>query len=225
MKLSAMALLLATIISFSAHADDKMKMNFKDEDITKVIEQYSKAAGKKFIIDSTVRGKVTILNPTEVSLEEAYNQISTALALNGFAILKQDDNFVIRNARSAQRDNVEVVNEVPTMKPERMVTWVIALKNVSADDVQSQIRILTSSYGEIVASSKTNQLIITDWTPNLQRVAEIVKKLDVVVDPATLKIVTQAKKERMERMARKDQGPKDMKAPHMMPPKEEKETN
>lgn len=218
MKLSAKALLLATMISFSftAHADDKMKMNFVNEDLTKIIEQYSKASGKKFIVDSTVRGKITLLNPAEVTLEEAYNQLSAALAINGFAIIKQDDNSIIRNARSAQRDNIEVVTELPTMQPERMITWVITLKNVSASEIVQQIRLLTSSYGEITSSEKTNQLIISDWSTNMQRVAAIIKKLDIIPDPAMTKIVAQAKKDRMERIAKKESDPKNM-PPHFAP--------
>ncbi|MFN7729909.1 MAG: hypothetical protein ACK5P7_12195 [Bdellovibrio sp.] len=60
-------------------------MNFVNEDITKVIEVYSKAANQKFIIDPSVRGKVTLLNPEDIDLTEAFNQISGALMLNGFS--------------------------------------------------------------------------------------------------------------------------------------------
>lgn len=212
-------LFTALLISFSlAHADDKMKFNFVNEELTKIIEQYSKASGQKFIIDPVVRGKITFLNPTDVTLEEAYNQLSTGLALNGYAIVKQGDNFIIRNARSAQRDNLEVVSTLPSIKPERMATYVIAIKNVSASEVISQIRMLSSSYGEISALENTNQIIITDWTPNLNRVNEIIKKIDVPMDKSILKIVTEAKKERKERMALRAKESKDPKdVPHFKP--------
>ena len=44
----------------------------------------------------------------------------------------------------------------------------------------------------------SNQLIITDWSSNLQRVAEIIKNVDKPVDPATAKIVSAYKKEAKE---------------------------
>ena len=224
-KVFASALFIA--ISVTAQAQEKIKMNFPNEEIGSIIGLYSKASGKKFIVDSTVRGRISLFNPTDVTLEEAYNQLSVTLALNGFAIVKQGDNYIVRNARSAQRDLHEVSNDLPAMLPERMVTWIFTVKNLPAHDVMSQLRMLTSSYGEMSALEKTNQIVISDWSTNLQRVADVMKKVDVPTDPSVLKIVTQAKKDRMERMARKDKEPKDMKTPHMTlpPPSDEKETN
>lgn len=222
MKLIAAALLTISF-SITALAQEKIKLNFPNEDITKIIEVYSKASGKKFIVDSTVRGKITLLNQADVSLEEAYNQLSTALALNGFAIIKQGDTLVVRNARSAQRDLLEVTNDLPAMTPERMVTWIFTVKNMPAHELYTNLRILTSSYGEMSVLEKTNQIIITDWSTNLQRVAEVMKKVDLPIDPSILKMVTQAKKDRMERTAKKDKESKEI-APHLLPASE-KETN
>lgn len=224
-KVFAAALFIA--ISVTAQAQEKIKMNFPNEEIGSIIGLYSKASGKKFIVDSTVRGRITLLNPADVTLDEAYNQLSAALALNGFAIIKQGDNLIVRNARSAQRDLIEVTTELPTMLPERMVTWIFTVKNLPAHDVMSQLRMLTSMYGEMSAIEKTNQIVISDWSVNLQRVAEIMKKVDVPTNPSILKIVTQAKKDRMERMAAKGKEPKEMKMHPMSPPPptDEKQTN
>jgi len=233
MKLSALVTSLLIAFSFIARAEEAMKMNFPNDDLSKVIEYYSKTTGQKFVVDSTVRGKVSLLNPTDVSREEAFNQLSTALALNGFALIKQGDTYIVRNARSAQRDNVEVVTELPKENPTRMVTWVINIKNIPAADIVHQLRMLTSSYGEVGASEKTNQIVITDWSTNLQRVAEILKKVDVKPDSSTAKIVAEAKKDRLEKMARAPKEPHEMKEmktpPHMKPStpmvEEPKETN
>ncbi len=188
-------LALTLLFSIVGHTEEKMKMNFKNEEITNIIEHYSKASGQKFIIDSTVRGKITIFNSSEVSLEEAFNQMSEALALNGFAIVKNDDVMTVRNARSAQRDNIETFTSLPKAKPQRMATWIISMKHTSALEIQQQLRLLTSSYGEMSPYEKNNQIIITDFTSNLQRIGEIIKNVDVPQDPSISKIVAQARKE------------------------------
>lgn len=172
-------------------AADKIKMNFVNEELPVIIEQYSKESGTKFVIDSTVRGKITLLNSEKITLDEAYNQLSEALAINGFAIIKKDDYSVIRNARSAQRDGVEVyVNEVPGLRPQRMATWIVTLKYAIAKDVLQNIgRMVTSSYGELVINSDKNQLIITDFTSSLNKVAKMIQEIDkpaAVVKPAVL---------------------------------------
>lgn len=189
---------LICIQALSVWADEKINFNYKDAELTKIIEDYSKANGANFIVDSTVRGRVTILNPEAVSQECAYNDLSTALAVNGFAIVHQKDANVVRNARSVQRDLIEVSSEVPTIDPVRMYTWVYTPHYVAAMDVMKDIRILTSSYGEMTSSS-TNQIIITDWTTNINRVSEVLKQVDKPVSAATKKLMADARKERESR--------------------------
>lgn len=205
-------LLIAAIIfaGMASIAQEKTNFYFVNEEVSKVIEIYSKISGQKFIVDSTVRGKISILNPKEVTAEDAFNQLSEALSIQGFAIIKNGDVYTVRNARSAQRDNVEVTTAVPTAKPQRMVTWIVPLKHVAAHIVQRDIRMLTSSYGEMSVNETGNQIIITDWSSNLQRVSEVIKNIDKPVDAATAKIVAAAKKERKEhveiKIKKKDNG-------------------
>lgn len=182
------------ILATAAQAEDKMKFNVISEDLPKVIETYSKVSGQKFIVDSTVRGKITLLNPAEITVTEAFEQLSLALALNGFAISKHGDVMVIRNARSAQRDYMEVGTEKPSLKPERMYTWIYALKNISARELMYSMRMWTSSYGEVTVNDGANQIIITDFTSSLNRVADVLKELDKKVDPAIEKLALMSKK-------------------------------
>jgi general secretion pathway protein D len=199
--MKALLIVAVFVATGNLYAQDKIKFNFNNEDITKVIDVYAKSAGQKIILDSTVRGRITILNPADISADEAFNQLSEALAVNGFAVIKNGDVYTVKNARSAQRDNVQVSTEIPAPKPQRMVTWIASLKHVSADDIQKDLRLFTSSYGEMSANTNTNQLLITDWASNIQRIAEILKNVDKPIDAGTAKIVANAKKERKEWMA------------------------
>lgn len=197
------AVLLLTLTSLTTFAEEKIKFNANNEEITTVIKNYSVASGQKFILDATVRGKISIFNQGDITLEDAFNQLSAALATNGFAISKQGDLYVIKSARSTQRDYIDVSSTVPSMNPVRMHTWVVNLKNIAASDVLREVRMLTSSFGEMSTHEKNNQLIITDWTTNLNRIAEILKQIDKPADPAVAKIVATAKKERSVRLERK----------------------
>lgn len=204
---------LVTVVIFwgvFSMAQEKTNFYFANEEITKVIDIYSKISGQKFIVDSTVRGKTNILNPNQITVEDAFNQLSEALAIQGFAIIKNGDVYTVKNARSAQRDNVQVTTETPAPKPQRMVTWIIPLKHISAQAINKDIRMLTSSYGEMSVNETGNQIIITDWSSNLQRVSEVIKNIDKPVDAATAKIVAAAKKNRREhleiKLKKKDAG-------------------
>jgi general secretion pathway protein D len=195
-------LAIALLWTSSVMAEEKIRMNFINEELTKVIETYSKASKTKFILDPAVRGKITLLNPEPVTLEEAFNQISTGLALNGFAISTQGDTYVICTARNIQRNLTQVSTELPPLKPEKMFTWIVNFKNISATDVNRDLRILPSKDGELSVYEPKNQMIITDYVSNLHRISAILKELDKPNDPATQKIVDGARKERQERQDR-----------------------
>ncbi len=202
-----MKLLLASVLLFTlsiVQADDKFKMAFNNEDLTKVIEIYAKATGQKFVVDPSVRGKITIFVSESVAKDEAFNLLSSALATNGYAISQQGDTMIIKAARSIQRDLIEVSTEKPTPKPERMYTWIYNAKNVSAENIMRELRMLTSKDGEMSASLSSNQIIISDWVSNILRVSEILKVVDQVVEPATAKLVQAAKKEEKNRKEKSD---------------------
>lgn len=75
--------------------------------------------------------------------------------------------------------------------------------------VVRDLRILVSSNGEITSNENTNQLLLTDWTSNINRVAEILKEIDKTPDPAITKLVEASKKNReahiREQAAKKDE--------------------
>lgn len=197
MKMFALSLCFVSFLALPSLAgpDGKMKMYFNNEEIVKIIEKYSKASGQKFVVDPGVRGRVSIFIQEEVTLEEAFNQLSSALAINGFAISKQGDTMVVKAGRNVQRDLIEVSTNKPTLKPERMYTWIYTFKNISAESVNRDLRILPSKDGEMNVNRATNQIIFSDWTSNLNCIAEVLKEVDKKPDPETAKLIETAKKE------------------------------
>jgi type II secretory pathway component GspD/PulD (secretin) len=189
------------ILAFSsvAVASKTMNMNFRNEELTKIIDNYSKATGQKFIVDPSVRGKVSIFVQEPVSLEEAFNKLSSALALQGFAISKQGDTMIIKSARSMTRDLIEVGTSAPNHYPERLYTWIYTPQHLPAEAVVNELRVLSSRDGEISVYQRTNQLVISDWTSNHQRIAAILKEIDKPVDPKLEKVIDAGKKLRQER--------------------------
>ncbi len=207
---SMIALALVSLMSFAAQAEKKISFNYMSKDLGELIEVYSKASGQKFVVDSTVRGKVSVLNNEEITLTEAFNQLSSALAVNGFTYVKAGDVMVVRNARAAQRDGIEVfTNTLPNAQPTRMVMWIVDLKHINAASVQQNIgRMMTSSYGEVQAVNDKNQIIVSDWSTAIPRVAEMIKNLDVKSTPQMLKFAAENKAWAKEFAKKKEQSEK-----------------
>lgn len=188
--------LVALLACSGASAAEKIKMNFNNEELTKVLEAYSKGTGQKFVIDPGVRGRISIFNQSPVDSAEAFNQLSLALATNGFAISKQDDIMVVKSARNIQRDLIEVSTQLPAIKPQRMYTWIVTLKNIPVEHLNRDLRILPSKDGEMNVNIGTNQFIITDWVTNLNRIAEIIQTIDQPMDAQTKQRIEAVRKER-----------------------------
>jgi general secretion pathway protein D len=202
MKLIAVLLVFFSLAN--AQADDKVKVYLNGEEITKVIEMYSKATGQKFIIDPGVRGKISIFNQEPISKEEFFDQMSNGLALNGFAISKQGDVMVVQSARNAQRNLLEVSNQRPSLKPQRMYTWIYRAKYLPVQGINRDLRILPSKDGEMNIHTPNNELIITDWVSNINRVADILERIDVPQDPAAAKLAKQGGAEDARKGAKND---------------------
>jgi general secretion pathway protein D len=171
-----------------AHIEDINNQNFPETiesfdfpnaDIQDIVKAISELTGKNFIIDQGVRGKITIIAPSKITVAEAYKAFLSALAINGYAIVPSGNFLKIRSARNAQRDSIETYSGAYFPNSDQMITRIIHLKHISADLVNRDLRILTSKDGEMSIYAPTNSIIISDYGANIERVMKIINQLDV----------------------------------------------
>lgn len=154
--------------------------DFPNVEITDIIKAISELTGKNFIIDSTVRGKITIIAPSKITVAEAYKAFLSSLAINGFTVVPNGGFLKIRNARSAQRDGIDIYSGSYYPNTDQMITKVVHLKHITAETLKTQLgRLLNSSYGEIEAYPQTNSMIISDFGSSIDRIMKIINQLDV----------------------------------------------
>src|ERR1700688_1211376 len=63
-------------------------MNFQDVDIAVLGKFISEITGKNFVIDESVRGKVTLISPTKVTPAQAYSIFQSVLQIKGFTTIQ-----------------------------------------------------------------------------------------------------------------------------------------
>lgn len=203
MKPFFVVFILSFIFPLLSMAQEKIRFNFVNEEIEKIVDLYTKATGTRMIIDSDVRGKISLVNPSDLTFDQALNQLGDALAINGYSMNKKDEYWIVRNARSAQRDTAEVNSSLPMLHPQRMATWIVTLRYSSAADARQSIgRIFNSAYGEMVEIKNTNQLIISDFTSTLHRIHKMLLEIDKPTDTKFAKVNEQVQRaERAKRVA------------------------
>ena len=175
--------------------DVKMKMNFKDMEINSIIESFAKASLKTFVVDPGVRGKISIFAAGEVGLDEAFDLMSTSLAINGYAVVERSGRYVVMASRNAQRSSIPTLTEIGNVKPERYVSLIITVKNVPVMELQNNLRVLPSKDGEMTALIDSNQLMVTDYISNLNRINEVVKTLDQPASPLAQKFAKMSREQ------------------------------
>ncbi|AHI05599.1 general secretion pathway protein D [Bdellovibrio bacteriovorus W] len=153
--------------------------DFPNVEITDLIKAIGELTGKNFIIDPSVRGKITIVAPTKISVAEAYKAFLSALAINGFTVVPSGSFLKVKSARNAQRDNIETFSGAYYPNADQMITRIIHLKHISASQVNRDLRILPSKDGEMNIYEPTNSIIISDYGSNIDRVMKIISQLDV----------------------------------------------
>ena len=121
--------------------------DYPNADIADVIKAISELTGKNFIVDPGVRGKITIIAPSQITVAEAYKAFLSALAINGMTVVPGDGFLKIKTARNAQRDAIETYSGAYYPTSDIMITRIVKLKYISADEVNKNLRILASTNG------------------------------------------------------------------------------
>ena len=61
-----------------------VQLDFNDVELSVVIDTIARLTGKNFIYDDRVRGRVTIVSPTKITVDEAYAVFESVLQVKGF---------------------------------------------------------------------------------------------------------------------------------------------
>lgn len=153
--------------------------DYPNADIADVIKAISELTGRNFIVDPQVRGKITIIAPSQITVAEAYRAFLSALATNGITVVPYGKFWKIKQVRAAQRDSIETYSGAYFPNSDQMITKIIKLQYISAEEVNKNLRILPSKDGEMVSYGPTNAIIISDYGSNIERVMKIINQLDV----------------------------------------------
>ena len=181
MAACAAALLLAAGAGSGAQpSGPRITPNFKDADVTQLIEAVSAATGKNFIIDPRVRAQVTWLSGANTALtpEQFYQGFLSVLQVHGFIAVPAGNIIkVLPDANMRQIPGNDLPSRVSATSDD-VVTQVISVANVSAAQLVPVLRPLMPQNAQLSAVTGANMLIISDRASNVSRMARIVARID-----------------------------------------------
>ncbi|HLW56605.1 MAG TPA: type II secretion system secretin GspD [Bacteriovoracaceae bacterium] len=163
--------------------------DFPDTDIMEITRHMQKLTGINLILDKDVKGKVSIIAPTPITVGDAWKAYLAALNMAGYSLVKSGAFYKVINAREIRYTPTKIYTGNYTPDTENYVMRVISLKHVSAAEIARNFRPFMSRYGRIIDIKQTNTIIIADTGSNINRLAKMVKFLDVPGHEDSLQIV------------------------------------
>ncbi|MCA3226293.1 MAG: type II secretion system secretin GspD [Burkholderiales bacterium] len=161
--------------------DESVYLNFVNVEIEQAVRAIGQFTGRQFVIDPRVKGTLTLVTERPVSRQQAYEQLLSALRLQGFTIVEGPPGGVSRvlPEPDAKLQGSRVI--APEQSPPRgdqIVTQVFELQYESATNMVPVLRPLIAPNNTIAAFASNNSLVITDYADNLRRLRDIIASLD-----------------------------------------------
>src|SRR5450631_4021486 len=152
--------------------------NYKDADLSQIIQAVSEVTGKNFIIDPRVNAKVTMLSATPMSPAAFYEAFLAVLQVYGYVAVPAGKVIkIIPNTDARQLPSIDLPNDVSSTSDE-IVTQIITMKNISAAQLVPLLRPLIPQQGHLAAYPAGNMLIISDRASNVSRIMKIIQRMD-----------------------------------------------
>ncbi len=149
-------------------------LNFQSVEIKDLADFMSKLTGKNIIVDSAVRGKISLVFSKPVSIKKAWDIFTSALFMHGFGAVEEKGIVKVLPLNEAV-----TVAKLKT-KPARgeLVVLVYNLKNTDAQTAMNALRPFLSPFARISVHVPSNSVIVADIGENVEKARRILAGID-----------------------------------------------
>jgi general secretion pathway protein D len=171
-------------ITLSAAAGaDRCELDMQNVDIGEFIDTVAKLTGKTIVVDSRVKGKISVQSHRKLGAEELYQIFLLQLGVEGYSAIEVGDGIlkVIPN-QAAKIEGIEVQQGRSSMgRSESIITRIAQLQNADADELVKSLRpLVDNKVGVITSYADSNIILITDRESNVRRLMSIINAINSV---------------------------------------------
>lgn len=184
--ITALILILTVLISgnnpcFAEAAKDakgkNMQLNLSDVELSTLARFVSETTGKNFIFDERLKGKVTVITPSNLSSSDSYNLFVSVLELKGFTVVPTGFNaYKIIPASEAKQRGIQVDSQKQVN--DSYIARLIPLKYISSEEALKFLQPLVSKDGHISTFGPGNLIFIVDSGLNIEKIIKILDDID-----------------------------------------------
>lgn len=168
---------------------EKIQLNFVDVDLATIANFISKITGKNFIYDEKLSGKVTIVAPAKIDVDEAFDLFLSVLELKGYTTVFSGTAYKIIPSAGVKHGPLKITEEGAEVRVnEAYMARLIPLSFIQTTDILPVLQPLISKEGYISGFGKGNTVLLIDNALNIEKILSIVRLLDVEPQIAQYKI-------------------------------------
>lgn len=169
--------LLALILASGPAAAQDFTVNLKETDIQELIQFVAEVTGTTIVVDPAVKGKVKVVSSKPVSKDELYDLFLSILDVHGYTAVRSGGVVRVIQSKDARSSPVSVADD--SARPgDEYVTQVIRLDNISAAKLIPVLRPLVPQQAHMAAYAPSNAIIISDVSANIDRIRDIIERMD-----------------------------------------------
>lgn len=158
--------------------EQKVAFNFVDVDLGAITKFISEITKKNFIFDDRVKGKITIITPAKLNIDDAYNLFVSVLELKGFTVVPSgvDAYKIIPSVEAKQKGIKVMVDRRPVN--DSYIVRLIKLKNIPPEDAVKLLQPVVSKDGYMSAFGPGSMLLVIDSGSNIEKILSIIDTVD-----------------------------------------------
>lgn len=182
-RLRAISLTLLLIIASKPALAAEYTANFTGAAIQTFVNIVGQNTGKTILIDPDVNATISVRSADTFNEEEYYQFFLSVLDLYGFSLISLDNGLlkVVRSEKAKTLPGRLSTGEKPG-RGDELVTRIVSLENVPARALSPLLRQMLDggSVGNVVHYEPSNALIITGKASTVNRLLEVIKRVDVM---------------------------------------------
>ena len=164
--------------------------DYPDAEILDVAKAISKLTGKNFIYNpQDIKGRISVVSETPITVGDAYNAFLTALNMKGFALIPSGKYLRIDRVANVKEKQTPIYAKQKAPNNEEFITRVVPLRYIDATEFEQTFRLWIPREARMQAYTQTNTLIITDTAIHINRLLELISFLDVAGYQESLVVV------------------------------------
>ena len=156
----------------------RISLDFQGADISNVFRLIAEVSGFNIVVGEGVKNKVTI-KMVNVPWDQALDML---LKMNGLGMIREGNIvWIDKLTNIARQQEQEAKAKESSEKAEEIITEIIYVRNVAADEIQTTLAKHLGSRGQLDVDRGGNALVVQDTASRVKAFKELVEVLDIEV--------------------------------------------